>query len=42
MKNEEKESKKQENIKTIIQLLTKTSAKKVAEILIFVKNYLSQ
>lgn len=40
MKNEE--SKKQRNIQIIIELLARESPEKVAEILIFIKNYLLQ
>lgn len=36
-----KESKKQKNIETIIELLKKDTPEKVSEILIFVVNYLS-
>lgn len=36
------ERKKQQNIKIIAELLSKESSEKVAEILVFVKSYLSK
>lgn len=40
MSNEEHN--KQQNIKIIIELLNYASAEKVSEILVFIKNYISQ
>lgn len=39
---ENEESKKQSNIKIIVELLMKESPERVSELLVFIENYLSQ